>query len=299
LVVALALVFGVSAALGINSLRNTGPGPDAGERVTVVVAAMDIPRGKAITSDLLKTRDYPKDLVPPGALEHVADALDRTVVVQLAKDEPLLESKLASRSAGRGLAPLIPDNMRACTINTNIASSVAGLIQPGNRVDVLLTVSPNNGPLDTTGGGSTTTLLQNVEILAVDQHVEAHFDGKADANQRSVTLLVTPDQAAKLVLGQNKGTLQLTLRNPGDRKPASATPATLSEIQFHQGKPWDQRIREMLQAASQMAAAQKEKPREEVKPVQEETPPLARIRTLRGTQEGAVYVETARGGKSR
>ena len=66
-----------------------------------------------------------------------------------------------------------------------------------------------------TGGGSTTTLLQNVEILAVDQKVDGPADNKVDStNLRSVTLLVTPDQAAKLSLGQSKGTLHLTLRNP-------------------------------------------------------------------------------------
>ena len=62
----------------------------------------------------------------------------------------------------------------------------------GNKVDVLLTVSNVSGT-DQTGGGSTTTLLQNVEILAVDQRVDVPAENKVDVKEmRSVTLLVTP-----------------------------------------------------------------------------------------------------------
>jgi Flp pilus assembly protein CpaB len=84
-------------------------------------------------------------------------------------------------------------------------------------VDVLLTIGGGGGN-DPTGGGSTTTLLQNVEILAyeivaVDQRVEVPADDKVDAKElRSVTLLVTPDQAARLDLEQNRGTLRLAPR---------------------------------------------------------------------------------------
>jgi pilus assembly protein CpaB len=285
LVVILALVFGLSAAVGINSIRDAAPAAEAGEKVAVLMMSADVPRGKSITPDLLTTRDYPKDLVPPGALSRAEDALDRTVLVPLVKDEPLLESKLASRSAGRGLAPLIPEGMRACTITTNIASSVAGFIVPGNHVDVLLTIT-NNGATDASGGASTTTLLQNVEILAVDNHVDAPADNKADPNLRSVTLLVNQSQAAKLALGQNRGTLQLTLRSTEDHKDGDAKPATLAEVQINQKKSWDERLKEMFAAASKSLA---NKPDQPVAAPAE--PEMARIRTLRGTQDGMVYVE--------
>jgi pilus assembly protein CpaB len=303
LVVAMALVSGVSAVVGINTLRNQGSG-EPGDKVPVVVALAEVPRGRILTSDLVRTRDYPKDLVPEGAITRAEEAIDRTVVMPLAKDEPLLDAKLASRTAGRGLAPLVPPGMRACTITTNVASSVAGFILPGNRVDVLLTISDTNrsgfamGPAvnyDATGGGSTTTLLQNVEILAVDQRVEAPADNKVDPNLRSVTLLVTQAQAAKLALGQNKGTLQLTLRNPEDNQPARVTPATLADIQFSQGLPWEERLKGVLEAAGKVMAARQAPPppaAPAAKPAAESVAP-AWIRTVRGAQEGAVYVGRA------
>src|SRR5262249_2481855 len=82
------------------------------ETTPVVVAAVDIPRGMQVTADYVKLREYPKDLVPSGALSKVEDALDRAAIGALAKDEPLLEAKLASKGAGRGMAALIPKGMR-------------------------------------------------------------------------------------------------------------------------------------------------------------------------------------------
>jgi Flp pilus assembly protein CpaB len=81
--------------------------------------------------------------------------------------------------------------------------------------------------------------LQGVEILAVDQRVEAPAENKVDPKDlRSVTLLVTPEQGAKLTLAQNQGTLHLALRNPQDDQPASVRPVTLADFKFYQESPW-------------------------------------------------------------
>ena len=154
----LALVFGGSAAVGIVKFRAPQPAP-APETVPVVVAAADVPRGGTITADLIKTRDYPKDLVPPGA-DQARGRGRPGGVSPLVKDEPVLDAKLSAEGAGRGMAALIPKGMRAVTIQTpNVASGVAGFVLPGNKVDVLLTVTAP-GSQRRTGGGGTTTLLQ-------------------------------------------------------------------------------------------------------------------------------------------
>jgi pilus assembly protein CpaB len=233
LVVVLALFFGGSAAIGINALRSPSPSGAASETVPVVVAAVPVNRFTPLTSDMLTTRDFPKDLVPPGSITRMEDALDRVTLNQLVKDEPLLNAMLAARGSGRGMAPGIAPGMRAFTIQTpNVASGVAGFILPGNKVDVLLNINEGGA------GTLTTTLLQSVEILAVDQRVEAPADNKVDPNQlRSVTLLVTPEQALKLDLGQNRGTLHLSLRNPTDTATVQARPATMAELGVPQAAP--------------------------------------------------------------
>jgi pilus assembly protein CpaB len=290
----LALVFGGSAALGIHTLWSQGPGGMGTDLVSVVVAAADVPRGATLTSTHLKIRDCPKDMVPAGAFARTEDVLERVLFTPLVKDEPVLEGKLATKGAGRGMAALIPRGMRAFTIQTpNVASGVGGFILPGNKVDVLLTVSTLHAD-DKTGGGSTTTLLQNVEILAVDQRVHAPADNKVDVKElRSVTLLVTPDQATKLDLGQNKGTLHLSLRNPEDSQPADTRPATLADLRFHQEKPWDERAKGVLEAVGKIMAQQPARQDEPAAaPAAPEPPPSTLIRTLRGTQEGVVIIQT-------
>ncbi len=213
LIVMLALLFGGSAAVGVSRFVTDRPGAAARpvDTVPVVVALADIPRGALLTADLVKTRDYPKGMRPPGTLSKVEDALDRAVFIPLVKDEPVLDAKLAPKGAKRGMAALVPDGLRAFTIHTpSVASGVAGFVLPGNKVDVLLTVEAR-------GGSVTTTLVQNLEILAVDQRIDAPADNRVDPSQlRSVTLLVTPDQAARLGLAQNKGALRaLASQSPG------------------------------------------------------------------------------------
>lgn len=281
----LALLFGGSAAVGVNSLIRNGP---KGDVVPVVVAATDVLRGGTLTGELLKSRDFPRDLVPPGSITKVEDAVDRTVAVPLMKDDVVLNNKLAPKGAGRGLAALIPKGMRAFTITTSLAHGVAGFILPGNKVDVLLTIT-GGGTTDFTGGGSTTTLLQDVEILAVDQKIEAPAENKVDVGaMRSVTLLVTPHQANMLELGGNKGILHLALRNWEDHQPAGSRPATVMDLQFHQEKPWDQKAKEVLAALGD--ALSKARP---ATPPQAPTPPAPEkktIRTIRGSSEGLVIL---------
>jgi pilus assembly protein CpaB len=289
-IVMLALVFGGSAAVGVRQYVGQGPAPPP-ETVPVVVAGMSIPRGMLVSTDLIKTRDYPKDLIPAGAILKTEDALERSAFTTLVKDEPLLESKLSPKGQ-RGMASLVPAGMRAYTITTpNVAGSVAGFILPGNKVDVLLTVK-SKGADDFTGGGSTTTLLQNLEILAVDQRIEAPAENKVNANElRSVTLLVTPDQAAKLDLGHDNGTLHLTLRNPKDERAANVQPTTLRDIQFfgeRPARPWDERAKDLLKAWGEALA--KARPATPPPPPKSEEIPRKTIRTIRGSQEGLVVI---------
>ena len=235
--------------------------------VPVVVAVVDLPRGASITPEAVKIKEFPRDLVPAGALSKLEDAVNRGIFVPLTKDEPVLESKLAPKGAGRGLSALIPSGMRAYSVKVpDVAQGVAGFILPGNRVDVLLSLGEISGTNET-GGGSTTTLLQNVEILAVDQKMDAPSDNKVDTKDlRSVTLLVTPQQANRLDLGQNKGMLHLALRNREDNEAAQTKPATLIDLRPPVPLP-------------------------PPLPKAPEPPPTVSIRTIRGVREGDVLIQ--------
>jgi pilus assembly protein CpaB len=150
---------------------------------------------------------------------------------------------------------------------------VSGFILPGNRVDILLTMDGPGGDRDATGGGTTVTLLQNIEILAIEQRVVAPAESKVDPNQlKSVTLLVSPRQAAMLNLAQSKGKLHLSLRNLGDSEATATDPIFAREL-------WGKKPRQEKPPAAKA----------EVKPPAAPPRP-ARIRTLRGTSQGEVLV---------
>jgi pilus assembly protein CpaB len=229
-------------------------------------------------------RKWPKEMLPEGAISRTTSARGRSALVPILAGEPLLDKKLASKDAGRGLAALVPKGMRAYTIQASKApSSVAGFVLPGNRVDVLLNLRGSHD--DDTGGGSTTTLLQAVEILAVDQELDAPADNKVDvASLGTVTLLVTPEQAALLDLGQHMGQLTLSLRNPEDMAESKAHPAILADIRYRQEKPV-----EPSGEGEEVAMTFPSSP-----PVVEEEPEVFQIITLRGHQRGEVTVTNRR-----
>jgi pilus assembly protein CpaB len=283
MVIMLALISGTTAALGIRQLRGGGSADVKAQTARVVVANEDISMGATVSSDMVAARPWPKDLVPPNALSSVEECVDRASLGSITAGEPILEGKLASKEAGRGLAAIIPDGMRAYTIQTcRDASNVAGFILPGNFVDVLLTLT--GGRNDETGGGSTVTLLQAVEVLAVAQRLDAPAENKVDPKElRCVTLKVTPDQAAVLDLGQNMGKLALSLRNPLDKAEATPAPATLKMLRFLQTGPVKQPEEE---ATDDAAVAEAVKPRRARESFQ--------IRTIRGGHVGHVNVSSGR-----
>jgi pilus assembly protein CpaB len=272
-IVVLALVFSGSAAIGVNQLLSrTGEAKEDG--VPVVVAMLDVPRGTMLSSDMVRVVQRPKSSVLIGTIDKPENAVDRAVFAPLIKDEPILEGKLAPKGAGVGMSPLIPKGMRAITIRTpSVDTAVAGFILPGNRVDVLLTMtSPMTTEDDPTEGASTTTLLNNVEILAVDQLIDSPAANKVDQNQlRSVTLLVKPSQARMLELGQNKGVLHLVLRNLEDDADTDVgDAATLRDIRFRSDEP-NKKTPELLTAPEPA----KEIPAEKDEPVAEPAPVVA------------------------
>ena len=277
LVVLLAVMFGLSAAWGVNQLRRPVVVEGKADTTPIVVAALDIPRGQMLQETDVVLRDWPKDSLPEGAITNMADAVSRSASYPFLAGDPIVERKLASAGSGRGLASLVPTGMRAYTIQSSkVAATVAGFILPGNRVDVLLNVR-RGGSADETGGGFTITLLQSVEILAVDQNLDAPAENKNNPiDLQSVTLLVTPKQATLLDLGQNAGVLSLSLRNPEDKDEADTDPALLADVLSQQQAPVD---------PPEVSKEPIDEPKEEKK-----QPDVFQIVTLRGSQRGSVQV---------
>jgi pilus assembly protein CpaB len=168
--------------------------------------------------------------MPQGAPRRKADVIGHGVIIPISKGEFILPNRLAGENAGAGLPALIPPGMRAVSVRVNEVVSVAGFVTPGTRVDVLLTGSPSGS-----GEQQTTTVLQNVAVLASGHTLERTSTGEAQ-NTAVITLLVTPDDAQRLTLAAKEGTIQLALRNPLDTK-QDEVPVSLSRGLYRGGSP--------------------------------------------------------------
>ncbi len=196
----------------------------------VVVADADLALGSRITPADLRVAEYRVADLPDGTFQGMAEVVGRGVIVPIRRNEVVLAGKLASAKAGAGLPSLIPSGKRALSVQVNEVISVAGFVSPGTHVDVLLTGHPTmQGAQDV----MTTTVLENVEVLAAGQEMQQSPEGGKPRAVTVITLLVTPEEAQKLTLASSEGRIQLSLRNPmdGDRQgPSTVKSAALYHI---------------------------------------------------------------------
>lgn len=178
----------------------------------IVVAAEPLKLGTRLDASNVRTIPWPQGQPVVGMFTKIEDVANRALITSVAENEPILDSKLASLQSGAGLAATIPEGMRAMSVAVNDVVGVAGFVTPGTMVDVLVT-----GALSGSSGNITRTILENVRVLAAGQKVEQDREGKPQTVP-VITLLVTPDDAAKLAMASTEGKIQLALRNTIDTK---------------------------------------------------------------------------------
>lgn len=209
-----AVVLAAVVSLLIYRLLHTATSAQQGIRTTnIVVAANDLTIGAKLEEKDLRLVKFPDSDLPPGVFHSTAEIVGRGVVLPMTKNEIVTTSKLAGENAGAGMPALIPAGMRAVSVKVNDVISVAGYVTAGTRVDVILTGNPtqNGDP----GVITTTTVLQNVQVLAAGQKLQRNAEGEPQ-QVTVITLLVTPEDAQRLTLASSEGRIQLSLRNPLD-----------------------------------------------------------------------------------
>jgi pilus assembly protein CpaB len=193
--------------------------------VQTVVATRELPVGSLLTKDDVKTVPWPVRAVVPGSFTSVDAVVNRGLVVQVAENEPLTESKLAAAGTGAGLPPTIPQGMRAISMKVNEVVGVAGFVVPGTRVDVLVYVRNDQT------GSIARIVLNNITVLAAGTRYDQTKAQKEGAIPTTVvTLLVTPEDAERLALAGSEGGVTLVLRNPLDNEPVKTSGARLAAL---------------------------------------------------------------------
>ncbi|MDN3615009.1 MAG: Flp pilus assembly protein CpaB [Vibrio gallaecicus] len=206
----LSILFGLAAVFFAKQWMDSQLQPqvevEVVEREPVIIAAQEIAAGSVIEEQHLTTKLLEKSWRSEDQFTSAEELLGQVVATSIYQGEIVSRIRLTTPGEGSTLASLIPENKRAVTIRVNDVIGVAGFLLPGNKVDILNTISYGQG------SATTKTVLKEIKVLAVDQTAKTKENKPVIV--RAVTLEVTPREAEKLLSAKSKGQIQLTLRNP-------------------------------------------------------------------------------------
>jgi pilus assembly protein CpaB len=232
--IVLAGVFGVLAVVLVNiwlaGQRSAMAEANGIQRDTVVVAAVPLKFGDALSADKLREIAWPAGAVPTGAFKTTKEALAgegaRQALQTIGVNEPVLATKITGPGQRATLSAVLGEGMKAVSIRVNDVLGVAGFVFPGDRVDVLLTRTVR----DDSGADKSyvDVLLQSMKVLAVDQVADETKDSPTVV--KAVTLEASTKDAQKLTLAAGAGQLSLALRQAAASKGETTERVTLSDL---------------------------------------------------------------------
>lgn len=196
----------------------------AGQPVEIVMAATSLARGTVLQRDHVSTKMVPSSYLPPNPL-YPSDLnlyIGQTTNVNIESGAMILSSDFVSEVQVNKLSTRIPPDQRAFTLAVDGISGLAGLLTPGDRVDLIYTlpISTDEEVIHEDGkkgeGYVTMTLVQNVTLLAVGAQLSEHAKREYSQSYSSVTVLISPDEVELLTIAQTRGKLGLSLRGPED-----------------------------------------------------------------------------------
>lgn len=217
---AVAAMCGLVAMMGVQQVLSKGDTKT--ETGRVLVAKAEILPGQPLDANNVEYKEWPAGTIPEGAVSQKEQFQDRTLKVRAYPGDLILEAKLDKKGV-RSASSQVPKGKCIASVPIDNTMTGIGLIQPGDRVDVLVTYRPGTSNRDVAGiGMEVKTVLESVEIFAIDGVTDATLiarsgDQKAVAS-KNVSLLVTNEQARLLKLAGDisGGKLHLTLRAMDD-----------------------------------------------------------------------------------
>lgn len=246
----LAVVFGAISIYVADALvkPNSAPAPTTAPAVVatpsvevkkIVIAKEPLRYGMELTSDSLVETDWPANAVPEGAFTSIAELTSsgRVVLSSIEPNEPILSKKLSGLNGRATLSNRLEPGMRAVTIRVDDISGVAGFVTPGDRVDVVLTRQQNGqvsgnaevaGASNQPGEFASEVILEDIKVLTADQRADESSSVAEVA--KAVTIEVSTEQAQKVALAQQVGTLYLLLRAAGDQQNGSSSKVSVSDL---------------------------------------------------------------------
>jgi pilus assembly protein CpaB len=267
LLLALALGCGLVASIGISQImEGSNKEPTGTDLQPIFVAMTDVNANDVLTPQVLKLEEWPKKMVPVGALTKLEEVEGKRAKMKLYQGEPILAAKLLGPDESVGAATQIPEGYRVAHVKVDAVTGNSNLILPGDRVDVL--VFRNTGDMNAMAAK---IVLQDIKVFAVDTHTESEYSrNKSDTSEpmtaKTIALLVTAQQAVVLhAASEISGSVKLVLRNPEDKSHVRIPGATIGDI-FGNDVLSDRDNEQTGQKGSERPAPVLEQPKEPVAP---------------------------------
>lgn len=222
-----------------------------GPKTAVAVPKMDAPVGIVVDTGVFVAREIDSDLVYSDVVK-VSD-FDSVKGQKLAravqKGRPLRLSDLQAPEV-RDVSHIVPVGSRAITIQIDDINSIAQTLRPGHRVDVFLLSKLEKGEgvhVPDAALNQVSLFMQNVAVMATGkefqsldkeqlervQQMKRPGEVRAGAdNYATVTLLVSPTEAERLLVGQKLGTFRVVLRGHTDEDTIKIGPMTGGDVMF-------------------------------------------------------------------
>ena len=191
----------------------------------IVVAVRDIPEGAQIDRQALAMTDWPAATAPAGAFTTIDSVVGRITRVAVFGGDPIVPARLAPAGSGPGLEVKIAPGKRAMAVRINDVAGISGLIQPNSRVDVLVTLRTDA----LSQRQVAKVFMENMRVLSVGRHMERDGDGEP-IDATTATLEVAPDEAERLAVAMNQGSIQLVLRGYGDPSNVATAGASSTDV---------------------------------------------------------------------
>ena len=207
----------------------------------VVVAAVELPERVPVPATSVTLTKVPAGMVPANAATKLSDVVGKYPLTRIFKNEIVVRDTLADSAGKAGPSFALKQGMVAVTLPGTDLLTPTGAVRPGDRVDMLLTLSLPKTPAPGAQGTQaapvsipavTQTLLQNLEVLQLGTFPAAgQAANSSAAGKGSITFEVSHQDALVLKWAKDSGgTIDYVLRHPDDREPVTTEPITENYI---------------------------------------------------------------------
>ncbi len=208
----LSLGFGLIAALGITQVmgKNKQPKEPKVKMGQVVVAIEHLGHKVLLDEENVRVENWPEEIIPENAVRSLEEVEEMAIMTRLSKGLPVLKSDIVHKNKAMGID--IPPGFKVVALKVSSDDTIAGLLRPGDRVDVIgLFKNRERGNSETISR----TFLKGLQVFSVNSSMKATTSDRSKGGSKGsaiVSVLVNEKQSEDIVYVQKTGSIKLVLR---------------------------------------------------------------------------------------